>query len=50
MLRCAELGLSDDTLDAMTVGMVFDMLTEQANDREQYPYKGDQDDIRRIFG
>ena len=40
MLRCAELGLSLDLLDEMTVGMVYDMLIEKGNDRETYPYKG----------
>ena len=40
MLRCAELGLSLDLLDSMTVGRVYDMLTEKANDRESYPYQG----------
>ncbi len=40
MLRCAELGLSLDLLDHMTVGMVYDMLIEKGNDREKYPYKG----------
>lgn len=40
MLRCAELGLSLELLDEMSVGMVYDMLTEKANDREQYPFKG----------
>ena len=40
MLRCAELGLSLEVLDNMTVGMVYDMLIEKANDRETYPYKG----------
>lgn len=40
MLRCAELGLSLEVMDMMTVGMVYDMLTEKANDREKYPYKG----------
>lgn len=40
MLRCAELGLSLEVLDMMTVGMVYDMLTEKANDRETYPYQG----------
>ena len=40
MLRCAELGLSLELLDMMTVGMVYDMLTEKANDREKYPYRG----------
>lgn len=36
MLRCAELGLSREDLDDMTVGMVYDMLTEKANDHEKY--------------
>lgn len=40
MLRCAELGLSLELLDQMTVGMVYDMLIEKANDREKYPYQG----------
>ena len=35
MLRCAELGLSREDLDDMTVGMVYDMLIEQANDQEK---------------
>lgn len=50
MLRCAELGLSDDALAGMTIGMVYDMLAEQANDQENYPVKGDQNDIRAFFG
>ena len=40
MLRCAELGLSLELLDEMTVGMVYDMRIEKANDREKYPYLG----------
>lgn len=40
MLRCAELGLSLEVLDNMTVGMVYDMLIERGNDREKYPFKG----------
>lgn len=50
MLRCAELGLSDSTLEAMTMGMVYDMLTEKANDQEKYPYKATQEDIENFFG
>lgn len=50
MLRCAELNLSDEALADMTMGMVFDMLIEQANDHEQYPYKATQADIDRAFG
>ena len=45
MLRCAELGLSREYLDDMTVGMVYDMLIEQANDQ----YKATQADIDRFF-
>lgn len=50
MLRCAQMGLSDEALADMTIGMVYDMITEQANDQEQYPVQGDQEDIRSIFG
>ena len=50
MLRCAKLGLSDEALENMTMGMVFDMLTEEGNDREDYPIKADQSDIRSFFG
>lgn len=50
MLRCAELHLSDEALAEMTMGMVYDMLIEQSNDHEQYPYKATQADIDRAFG
>lgn len=50
MLRCAELGLSDEALRTMTMGMVFDMLIEKSNDREEWPIKGTAEDYRRIFG
>lgn len=50
MLRCAQLGLSDSALNEMTIGMVYDMLVEKANDRETYPYKATQGDIQRFFG
>lgn len=50
MLRCATLGLSDEALDGMTIGMVYDMLIEQANDREDYPIKATQEDIEAFFG
>jgi len=39
MLRCAQLRLSREDLDEMTMGMIFDMCTEQANDNEKYPIK-----------
>ena len=50
MLRCAELGLSDKALAGMTMGMVYDLLAEKANDLEDYPYEATQEDIERIFG
>lgn len=50
MLRCAKLGLSDQALENMTMGMVYDMLIEEGNDREEYPYEATQDDIRSFFG
>ena len=50
MLRCAELGLSDEALDGMTMGMVYDMLIERGNDNEEYPYKSTQEDIYSFFG
>lgn len=50
MLRCAELGLSDQALEGMNVGMVYDLLIERANDREEYPYKATAEDIEKYFG
>lgn len=49
MLRCAELGLSDEALSGMSMGMVFDLLTEKGNDSETYPIKATQEDIQRYF-
>lgn len=50
MLRCAELGLGANELDQMTMGMVYDMLIERANDHEKYNYKATQADIEKFFG
>ena len=50
MLRCAELGLTREDLEEMTMGMVYDMIIEQANDREEYNYKATQEDIAAFFG
>lgn len=50
MLRCAKLGLGDDALGGMTMGMVYDLLTEELNDNEKYPYKATQEDIDAFFG
>lgn len=50
LLRSFELGLTISDLDELTVGMVYDMLTEKANDQEKYPYKGTERDIESFFG
>ena len=50
MLRCAELNLSDRALGGMTMGMVYDLLTEELNDSVKYPYKATQEDIDAFFG
>lgn len=50
MLRCAELGLSDEALSNMSLGMVFDLFTEKGNDQHKYPYKSTQEDIYSFFG
>lgn len=50
MLRCAELGLTDEALNNMTMGMIYDMFIEKANDHETYPIKATQEDITRFFG
>ncbi|MBC8612073.1 hypothetical protein H8702_13325 [Massilimaliae timonensis] len=49
MLRCAQLGLSKTDLDDMTMGMVFDMLTEQSNDSEKYPLKPKPGSMKNFF-
>lgn len=50
MLRCAELGLCMEDLDSMTIGMVYDMLTEKANDQEKYPVVAEPGSLRAFFG
>ena len=49
MLRCAELHLTSEDLDEMTVGMVFDMITERANDQEKYPIKAPKGSLAAFF-
>lgn len=49
MLRCAELGLSDEALEDMTCGMVYDLMIEKANDAEQYAISGRPGGLRDFF-
>lgn len=50
MLRCCELGIHGDDLDDYSIGMIYDLCTEKANDAEKYPYKATQEDIDAFFG
>lgn len=50
ILRCCELGLFDEQLEQMTMGMVYDLGIEKANDQEEYPIKATQEDIYEFFG
>lgn len=49
MLRCVELGLTLELLERITVGDVYDMITEKGNDSEEYPLAANQDDINGFF-
>ena len=49
MLRCCELGLSKEDLEGMTMGMVFDILTEQSNDHEKYEKKPAPGGMKSFF-
>ena len=49
MLRCAELGLSNEALDDMTMGMVMDMVTEKANDHQKYDKKAPAGSMASFF-
>lgn len=49
MLRCAELNLSIDDLDDMTVGMVYDMITEKGNDQIKYDKKAPAGSMAAFF-
>ena len=49
MLRCAELGLHTDDLDHMSMGMVYDMLTERSNDREKYDLCPEPGSMKKFF-
>jgi len=49
MLRCSEMGLSDNALENMTMGMVYDLLTEKGNDQHQYPTIATPEDIKNFW-
>lgn len=48
MLRCVQLGISIRDLDLLTVGLVNDMFTENANDNREYREVASQDDFDKF--
>ena len=50
MLRCLELGLHVADLDLLTIGMVYDIMTERGNDSAEDAWHelADQDDFDRF--
>lgn len=45
-----DLGAPIEILERISVGMVYDLYTEKANDAEQYPYKATKEDYDAFFG
>lgn len=45
LLRCVQLGLSMEDLNALTCGMVLDIFSERANDDYDYPTRATQRDF-----
>ena len=48
LLRCVQLGLSMQDLEYISIGTVFDMITEKDNDDYEYPYVATDEDIARL--
>lgn len=46
-LRCFQMGITLTDLEVLSVGMVFDMLTEYRNDDYDYPQLASQEDFDR---
>lgn len=48
LLRCKAFGFSLDELEEVEIGMIFDMMTEQLNDQEEYPKKASKEDFMKF--
>ena len=48
LLRCAELGLSMNDLDYLSIGMVNDMFVEKSNDEYDWKDLADQSDFNKF--
>lgn len=49
LLRCIQVGISLSDLHLLTMGMVTDILTENANDSAEYDLQPTQEDFDRVF-
>lgn len=49
-LRMKEMGISCDDADQYTMGMIFDMITEKANDSAEWQTLATQEDIDAFLG
>lgn len=47
-LRCVQIGLSIADTDLLTMGEIFDMITESSNDQTEYDYIAGQDDFDKF--
>ena len=48
LLRCVQIGLNMDDLDALEMGTVMDMMTEANNDDCEYRQLATQEDFDRF--
>ena len=48
LLRCLQLGIRIPDLEHVTMGMVFDLIAESANDQENYPVLATQEDFDKF--
>ena len=48
LLRCSQIGLSIADMDALSIGLILDMFTENINDDAEYGYVATQDDFDRF--
>ena len=45
LLRCFQLGMSVKDLEDLTLGMIYDILIERANDEYEWPEEATLEDI-----
>lgn len=48
LLRVYQIGMTQDDLDTLTMGTVFDIMTESSNDDCKYKELANQDDFDRF--